>query len=670
MSHPLLETAKAGVNALDLSDTIKSETIKNLEEWLSDAEFESYRPQIESLIKREDFNLVVDCFYQLIPFGTGGRRGPVGVGPNRFNENTLKSSIQGHCEYLKLQQDEKKWDSLSVVVAYDVREFHDTTGSYDPEIPNPCLGQGSLEFARIAAEVYTANGITVWLQEESDPVNLATPELSFLIRRVSAQGGLNVSASHNPPDDNGAKLYNYTGGQEVPPNDEQMVKLVEEVDEVKRISYAEAKSAGLIKFITADDRQAYRTAVLEISLQPELRDAVVVFTPLHGAGKGGTGKVLEEAGFTVHRVESQWENCEGRFPNIPNHIANPEEPLAMVAAAEVADRVKADIAIATDPDADRFGALVADGKGGFRYLDGNELAAVVCHYVLDTRKKQGRLPNKPLVIKTEVTSSALTRIAEGFGAHMIGHLLVGFKYVGDILRQIDETGEFEGEKFAPDDYLFGCEESHGCLVTTSIRDKDSAGASLLIAELAAECKQRGQSVNDYLIDIYVKYGLSRNLQLSIVMAGATGQERMRKMLRSLRAEGLESIGGSKVTDMTDLRDETGRFGPIKSETDNISRNVLLFHLDNGFRVGVRPSGTEPKAKIYIEGSTDLATAEDYYKVRDALDETLLALGQDFAAAGLERAGVSADDPSVRVLGVQELEQKKNFDSFWRTKIGG
>lgn len=669
MSNPLLDTAAAGVNALDLSDSIKSATLTNLEEWLSDSQFAEYVPQIEDLIKREKFDFLVDCFYQLIPFGTGGRRGTVGVGPNRFNAFTLKSSIQGHCEYLKLQKEEKGWDSLAVVVAYDVREFHDTLGSYNPDVPNPCLGKGSLEFARMAAGVYAANGITVWVQEESDPVNLATPELSFLIRHVKAHGGLNVSASHNPPDDNGAKLYNYTGGQEVPPNDEKMVKLVDQVDEVAEMSYDEAKSQGLIKFITGDDRQAYRNAVLASSLQPDLRDAIVVFTPLHGAGKGATGRVIEEAGFTMHKVESQWDNCEGKFPNVPNHIANPEEPLAMVAAAEVADRVNADIAIATDPDADRFGALVADGKGGFRYLDGNELAALVCHYVLDTRKRLGTLPAKPLVIKTEVTSSALQRIAEGCGAHCIGHLLVGFKYVGDILRQIDEFGEFEGEKFAPEDYVFGCEESHGCLVLSEIRDKDSAGASLLIAELAAECKQRGQTVNDYLIDVYCKYGLSRNLQLSIVMAGATGQERMRKMLRSLREEGMETIGGSKVTSMVDLRDEGGRFGPIKSETDNISRNVLLFHLDNGFRVGVRPSGTEPKAKIYIEGSTELASPEDYYRVRDEFDEVLLTLGQDFANAALARAGVPEGDPGVKILGVQELEQKKNFEGFWRSKVG-
>ena len=665
MSHPLLETATAGINGLDLSDEIKQNTLRNLKEWLSSAQFQAYVPQIESLIKRENFDTLVDCFYQLIPFGTGGRRGKVGIGPNRFNDFTLTSSIQGHCEYLKLQQPEKGWDDLTVVVAYDVRQFHDAAGVYDASVPNPCLGLGSKEFAQIAAGVYAANGITVWMQPKSDDEALATPELSFLIRNLKAKGGLNVSASHNPPDDNGAKLYNYTGGQEVPPNDEQMVKLVDQVDEVKRMDFDAAVSAGLIKFFGDDARPAYRAVVQATSLQPELRDAIVVFTPLHGAGKSATGRVLEEAGFTVHRVESQWDDAEGKFPNVPNQVANPEEPAAMVAAAQLAAEKNADIVLATDPDADRFGALVADGKGGFRYLDGNELAVLVCHYILDTRKRLGTLPNKPLAIKTEVTSEAITRLGEGLGATVIGHLLVGFKYVGDILRQIEENGEFEGESFTLDDYLFGCEESHGCLVTTAIRDKDSAAASLLMAELAAECKQRGQTVSDYLTEIYRKYGLTRNMQLSIGLAGASGQAKMQQMLTSVRENPLTHLGDVEVTEMIDLQDESGRFGPIKSGTDLVSRNVMLFPLNNGCRVVVRPSGTEPKCKLYVEGSAEFETTAEFERVRDELDDVMVSVGRDFAATMLERADVKEGDPGVKLGGVAEFQQKKNFDAFWR-----
>ncbi|MEM7015356.1 MAG: phospho-sugar mutase [Verrucomicrobiota bacterium] len=527
------------------------------------------------------------------------------------------------------------------------------------------MGLRSRDFGEIAAGVYAANGISVWIQAESEVDALATPELSFIIRHLGAQGGLNVSASHNPPDDNGAKVYNYTGGQEVPPNDERMVKLVDQVDEVKRMNFDEAASSGLVKFFDHTAREAYRKAVLEVSLQPQLRDAVVVFTPLHGAGKSATARVLEEAGFHVHRVESQWGDDEGKFPNVPGRVANPEEPKAMIAAAKLAAEKGADIVLATDPDADRFGALVANGKGGFRYLDGNELATLVCHYVLDTRKRLGTLPGRPLAIKTEVTAAAITRIGEALGATVIDHLLVGFKYVGDIMRQIEDTGEFEGQKFELSDYLFGCEESHGCLVTTAIRDKDSAGPSLLIAELASECKQRGETVSDYLTEVYRKYGLTRNMQLSIGLAGATGAAQMQEMLTSLRQNPVSSVAGVGVTQMIDLQDESGRFGPIKSETDRVSRNVMLHPLENGCRIAVRPSGTEPKCKLYVEGSVNFENTEDFERVRDELDAKMIEVGEAFAAEMLERAGVNAADPGVKLAGVAEFEQKKDFDTFWQ-----
>jgi phosphoglucomutase len=675
----LYKKTESAVQSLSLPDDVKATTLAHLKTWLLSEQFADYLPQLTHLIESEKWNFLVDCFYQLLPFGTGGRRGTVGVGTNRFNHYTLTSSIQGHAEYLKRQKEKMGWESLTVVVAFDVRQFHDNIGSYNAELPNPCYKMTSRNFSEIAAGVYAANGITVWTLPDEEEENLATPELSFLIRHLGAQGGLNVSASHNPPDDNGAKLYNYTGGQEVPPNDEEMVRLVDQVDVVKEMPYREAQGSGLIKSIDPSAPQVYRETVLATSLQPSARNVSVAYSPLHGAGKSCTGKVLEEAGFNVHKVEEQWDNADGRFPNVPGNIANPEEPTAMVLAAKVADQHGAELAITTDPDADRFGAVVKHSDGKIHYLDGNELALLVCHYILECRSRLGTLPERPLVIKTEVTTSAIARVAELYGAHCIGNLLVGFKYIGDILRQIDETGAYEGREFSPDDYLFGCEESHGCLVTTAIRDKDSAGASLLLAELAAVCKAEGRTIVDYLTDIYRKIGCTRNIQLSVVMAGATGQAMMRKTLRSLRSDPITAIGGQQVTKQTDLRDPDGVFGAIKSETDRLSRNVLLFDLADGNRVAIRPSGTEPKAKFYFEGTAPLGDDVARETVQEEIDSALMALADDFTATILNRAGVPEDviakalrqesgtqeESGVVVLGIKEHEWKVNFDAFWR-----
>ena len=650
------------IRSLALDESIKEAAIANLDTWLEGAEFADYRPQLEDLIAREQWIVLVDSFYQEIPFGTGGQRGPVGIGPNRFNAYTLAGSIQGHAEYLKLQQQQMGWDSFSVVVAYDVRQFNDRKQVYSTDISNPILGLSSKDFARIAAGVYAANRIIVWMLPDAASAVIPTPELSFLIRHLEAQGGLNISASHNPPDDNGAKLYNFTGGQEVPPNDEEMVKLVAQVDEVKHMDYEEAKAAGCIRFIPAEARKLYIDAILQVSLQPKCRDATVVFSPLHGAGKYAGGLILEEAGFKVVRVEEQWED-DGNFSSVPNGIANPEEPPAMVTAARIARDVGGDIAMASDPDADRIGAVVPDGEGHWHFLDGNQVGVLLANYILETRTRLGTLPPKPLVIKTEVTTSILERIARAFGAHFIGHLLVGFKYIGDILRQIEVTGEFEGEAFTLDDYLFGTEESHGYLVTTAVRDKDSAGACLLLAELAAECKSKGITIIDYLNTLYERYGFTRNVLVSLGMSGAEGKVRMGEMLDSLRSSPPETIGRWKVSEMIDLRDPESRFGPIKSETDRTGRNVLLFKLEGGYRSAIRPSGTEPKTKIYFEGTEPVGDGKTVAEVRAQVDVALTELSNAFTGEMLSRAGVSPDDEGVKVSGLDSLETKQNFDKL-------
>ncbi len=650
------------IHSLDLPGSVKETAVANLSKWLEDEGFAAYRPQLEDLIEREEWSFLVDSFYQNLPFGTGGQRGAVGIGTNRFNPATLAGSIQGHVEYLKYQKEEKGWQDLSVIVAFDVRQFNDSKSLYNADVPNPVLGLRSRDFARFAAGIYAANRVKVWTLPEDEEIVLATPELSFLIRHLGAQGGLNISASHNPPDDNGAKIYNYTGGQEVPPNDETMVKLVEQVDEVMQMDFEEAKSAGLIEWVTSEHRQAYIDAILCCSLQPEKRDATIVFSPLHGAGKSCAARAMEAAGFNVIRVEEQWAN-DGNFPTVPGRVANPEEPPAMVLGAQKAKAAGADIFMATDPDADRMGAIAPDSAGTWHFIDGNQIGAILTHYILSTKKAQGTLPPKPLVISTEVTTSILGRISASFGARNINHLLVGFKYIGDILKQIDETGAFEGEAFGIDDYVFGTEESHGYLVTHAIRDKDSAGACLLLAELAAQCKAEGSTVIDYLNNIYSEFGFTRNLLISVGLAGAEGKDIMERMLNSYREKTPTEIGRYNVKEMLDLQDPEVRFGPIKSETDRAGRNVLVFHMQDGKKGVLRPSGTEPKTKIYFEATGQSGEGESLDELKASVDASLREFAQVFAEEMLRRGDITPDTPGVKVSGVEALDKKLKFAKF-------
>lgn len=658
----LYEQAGSGLRSLPIDPSLPNAALRHLKQWLDDPQFEAYGPQIRDLIQRRQWSLLADSFYQVLPFGTGGRRGPVGIGPNRINPYTIASSVQGHAEYLKAQQAAKGWNDLSVVVAYDVRQFLDSRQLYSRDVPNPCLGLRSRDFARMAAGVYAANGILVRMLPEDCAAVMSTPELSFCVRHLKARGGLNISASHNPPDDNGAKVYNYAGGQEVPPHDEEMARLVEQVERIRRMDDEEAKDQGLIRSIPDSARAAYIEAVKAASLQPALRAATIVFSPLHGAGKHSAGRVLEESGFRVVRVDAQWAD-DGGFSQVPNRVANPEEPAAMRMGTDLARQVEADLVLATDPDADRMGAVAPDRRGEWCFLDGNQIGTLLAFYILETRARLNKLPRKPLLMKTEVTTGIMTRLAAAYEARIIGDLLVGFKYIGDILRQIEETGGYQGEAYSLEDFLFGTEESHGYLVTPAIRDKDAAGACLLLAEMAASCKTKGRTLIDELEAIYARFGFTRNLLVPTVMTGAEGTRRIQRIQDSLRSSPPASIGHLKVVRMTDLQNPAGRFGPIRSETDRSSRNVLIFEMEGGSRAILRPSGTEPKNKIYFEATERLAAGESLDALRARVDAALRQLADDFTQEMLDRVGVRLSAAARRVSGLVSLENKLDFDRF-------
>ncbi len=641
----MLDAAREGFSTLKVDPRVRQAALDGLEAWLSDPRTADYVPMIRALADRGAWDLLMDSFYQVIPFGTGGRRGPVGVGPNRINPFTIQSSIQGHCAYLKQRHGR---GPLSVVVAYDVRCFRDARGLYPKDVPSPVAGLSSRDFAELAAGVYAANGITVHMLSRSSDSFVSTPELSFAIRYLGAQGGLNVSASHNPPDDNGAKIYNHLGGQEVPPNDEELVDIVAQVTDVHFTPYEQALAQGRILELQPDVHAAYLQANLDCSLAPEARSARVVFTALHGTGDTTVVEVLRAAGFEVH-LEPTQASHDGAFPNVPFGTPNPEVPQSMDAAVAYATQLGADLVMACDPDADRLG-LVVHHRGDWRFLNGNQIGALVVRFALD----RGHGGERPVVIKTEVTSSLIERIALARGAQVVGHLLVGFKYIGEGLRALEEEGRFHHAEGGTEAFAVGVEESHGVLVTPHIRDKDAAGAALLLAEAASLQKDQGRSLVDLLEDCHAEVGFVSNTLISTVMRGAAGQARIEAIQDSLRASPPARVGDREVTAFHDRRDPRGPFGPHLGETDRSARNVLVFELGPDARVLLRPSGTEPKNKVYAEicGVPGQDPAE--------VDAATRALAEDFALAMLRRVDIELPRWALKVSDLLPVEQKLHF----------
>ncbi|MCS6849590.1 MAG: phospho-sugar mutase [Gemmataceae bacterium] len=599
MAMDLLARVAAGFDTIEADAALKEQALKYLGQWLTQPEFAPYWPQLHWLIEQGKWWGLLDRFCQILPFGTGGRRGPVGIGPNRMNRWTLGASVQGHCEYLKERF--PGVEPLQVALAYDVRRFEDQRKNYNPALPNPVLHLSSRDLAQHAAGIYAANGIHAWILPPDSPRYLATPELSFVIRDLGAHGGLNISASHNPPDDNGGKFYDERGAQPVAPEDQIMAELVDQVTTIKALPWPEAVRTGRIHFLDEEPHRRYIDLCVRQSLVPPPRfdEFLVVFTPLHGVGSMTALEVLRRQGFRVRPVEEQM-TPDGLFPNV-TQSPNPEVPASMDRAEALAQREEADLVLATDPDADRIGAMVPDGSGRpWRFLTGNEIAALVVHFKLEQLKRQGRLPRSPIVLTTEVTTGLITRIGRHFGAQVVGNLLVGFKYMANVLWHLERDGRYEDIEGTPDDFVLGTEESHGILAMPQIRDKDAAAAALLLAELALEQKRRGRSVLDYLDGLWRQFGYFRNEMVPIVLTGIEGKQEMERMLDLLRRDPPREVGGLAVTSYEDLLDERGRLGPLQGATDRLARNFLIFRLGDQGKISLRPSGTEPKAKAYFE----------------------------------------------------------------------
>ena len=584
----LLEKAKKGFDTLDLPEKFKTDALNQLKTWLTDTMFADYVPQIDHLIGADQWEFLLDSFYQVIPFGTGGRRGLVGVGPNRINPWTIQASAQGHSQYL-VDTHGGAAGKRGVVLAYDVRKFTDTA-IYDETRPNPVKDLDCRQLAEAAAQVYAVNGIKVYLFDGTR----STPELSFAIRYMNAISGCMFSASHNLPTDNGKKVYDQFGGQLVPPHDQDLVdEVTGNVTAIETMALDTASEKGLLITIGEEVDEAYHKAVAGLQLS-DARGVKILYSPLHGTGLTSVYPVLKKMGFDIH-LDPATSNLSGAFENVTFNIPNPEVIQSFDSAIPNADAIGADVIMSTDPDADRIGILVKH-KGKWEFLNGNEIGIVLTEYVIEQYRKTGRLTSKNVIIKTDVTSSLIDTIAGENGIQCIGDLLVGFKYIGERLNRLEAQGR-------QDDFLLGAEESHGFLMGNYARDKDAAGAAVWLAELASQLKADGRTLVDYLDVIYAKYGYCHNYLTEIRLLGARGIGRIKAIMEHLRENEVPAVGDFKVINKIDRWQ--GDPQPHMSGTDTSSRNVLTLKLKNlpltkSIRITVRPSGTEPKFKIYIE----------------------------------------------------------------------
>lgn len=529
------------------------------EAWLSDANVDdATKEELESIAGQD--GEIEDRFYRDLEFGTGGLRGVMGAGTNRMNRYVIGKATQGFANYLHGAS-----SSPSVVIAHDSRHNSDV-------------------FALEAACVLAANGIRTYLFRSLRP----TPQLSFAVRDLGAAGGIVITASHNPPEYNGYKVYDANGCQLVPDQAEQVIARIRDIasfDLVKRLTQEEAERQGLLLWLGEDDDQRFVDAVVAQSARPDvLKDGAaaalgVVFTPLHGAGNVPIRRALAQAGFSNVSVVWEQEQPNGQFPTVKS--PNPEEQEAFTLAIKLADEVGADIIVGTDPDCDRMGAVVKNDKGDYVVLSGNQSGALMVHYLLSNLQAQGKLPANAAVIKTIVTSEMGADIAAAYGCEVF-NTLTGFKYIGEKMTQFEETGSHS--------FVFGYEESYGYLTGTYARDKDAVVAAFLICEAAAYYKSQGKTLYDVLLELYAEYGTYLEKLESRTLKGKDGLEQIGAIMTDWRTAPPSDIGGVRVERMLDYAE--GLDG-LPQE------NVLKFLLADGSWFCLRPSGTEPKIKVYF-----------------------------------------------------------------------
>ncbi len=547
-------------------------------QWLSLEYDAETRAEVQRMLDADDKTELIESFYRQLEFGTGGLRGIMGAGTNRMNIYTVGSATQGLANYLK--EAFADLPEISVAVGHDVRN-------------------NSRKFAEIVANIFSANGIKVYLFDSFRP----TPELSYAIRRLGCQSGVNITASHNPKEYNGYKAYWSDGAQIIAPHD---VNIIDHVNRIKSVSEIRFQgNPDKIQIIGEEIDKAFLADIKKLSLDPEVikrhADLKIVYTPIHGTGVKLVPDSLRNYGFTniIHVPEQDIPS--GDFPTVDS--PNPENPSAMAMAIAKAKEVNADLVVASDPDADRIGCVIRDNSGEYQLINGNQIVMILLNYIMPRNRELGLLKGNEYVVKTIVTTETIKAIAENQNVKMYD-CYTGFKWIASVIRDLEGTQR----------YLGGGEESYGFLAEDFCRDKDSVSAISLMAEICAWAKDRGMDFNEMLQEIYLKNGYSHEEGISVVRPGKTGAEEIQQMMKNFRANPPRQLAGSDVVmvkDYADLNCTDLRSGKVTKMDFPTTSNVLQFFTADGSKVSIRPSGTEPKIKFYIEVHDRMASKDDY-----------------------------------------------------------
>ncbi len=578
---------------------VSEELLKSIrakaETWLSEEYDQETREQVRALLDDGDPTELVDAFYKDLEFGTGGLRGIMGPGTNRMNKYNVGAATQGLCNYLRKEYGADA--ELSVVIAYDCRH-------------------NSHAFADITAGVFAGNGIRVYLYEHLRP----TPMVSYAIRQLGCQSGVMLTASHNPKIYNGYKAYWSDGAQMIAPHDKNVIGEVNKIRSVKDIKFDGPEE--LITMLGAEMDERFLADLKRTQLSPELvkkhHDLRIVYTPIHGTGGQIVPRALREMGFTeVHTVEEQMV-VSGDFPTVVS--PNPEEPAALELAIKKAKEVGADLVMASDPDADRIGSAVKDYDGNWVLVNGNQTCLLYAYYAIEKRREAGELSDSQYLIKTIVTTDLIRNIAERNHIQLYD-VYTGFKWIAAVMK------DNEGRK----EYLGGGEESYGYLWEEFVRDKDSVSACMILAEIAAWAREKGLTIYGLLDKIYLEYGFSVEKNISIVRPGKSGAEEIEAMMKNFREHPLKQLGGAPVSEILDYSKLIGVMTDSQEEYTldfPTTSNVLQYRAEDGTKLSVRPSGTEPKIKFYIEVHASPKTTEELASARIKCEERIDAIRRD------------------------------------------
>ncbi|MDE6134875.1 MAG: phospho-sugar mutase, partial [Muribaculaceae bacterium] len=555
-----------------------SQVTEKAQMWLAPGYDAETQAEVRRMLNAEDKTELIESFYKDLEFGTGGLRGIMGAGSNRMNIYTVGAAKLSFANYLK--EAFADLPEISVAVGHDVRN-------------------NSRKFAETVADIFSANGIKVYLFDDFRP----TPELSFAIRHLGCQAGVNITASHNPKEYNGYKAYWSDGAQIIAPHDVNIIDNVNRISDVKEIKFNADPSK--IQIISKEIDEAFLEAIKTLSLDPEVikrqSDIKIVYTPIHGTGVKLIPESLRRWGFTNIINVPEQDVVSGDFPTVDS--PNPENAPAMAMAIAKAKEVEADLVVASDPDADRIGCVIRDNNGEYQLINGNQIVMILINYIMLRNREMGKLKGNEYVVKTIVTTETIKAIADNQNIKMFD-CYTGFKWIADVIRNLEGTSR----------YLGGGEESYGFLAEDFCRDKDSVSAISLMAEICAWAKDRGLDFNRMLLEIYLKNGNSHEEGISVVRPGKSGAEEIQKMMREFRSNPPKAIDGSRVTtikDYSDLNCTDTATGTVTKLDFPTTSNVLQYFTEDGTKISVRPSGTEPKIKFYIEVHDKMADESDY-----------------------------------------------------------